>query len=121
MHTMLDDSCKSIETIDDISSIYKYSDEFPKGNVDYNLVSCGQTKEYKELKNKLKHFSNLPDYNEKYMCQLMCSCCKELKPETKESTRVTWWQFYRCMLRRIDHTKYKQTFARLGKLITHHM
>ena len=93
--------CSNIQTIKDISNqvdtIHKSEDK----NSDRKWVSCGQNDEYFELYNKYKSHFQL--YDEKIIAHLMCFCCKKLKPIGKE--KVTWKQFYECMIKQIRTDK----------------
>ncbi len=85
--------CTNIKTIEDVTDQVDYEDEDGGGAEDGNQVSCGQDNGYNELKNKYKeHFSN---FDEEWISTIMCKCCNELKPTSKE--KVSWSEYYECM------------------------
>ncbi len=112
--------CSTIETIQDVNDLWDYNDTISGGTNDEKWVSCGQDEKgsgYSELKNKFKeHFKGIS--KEKWIAKLMCQCCKKLKPTGKE--KVSWTDFYKCLLSKISEKETLNTYNRVKELIKWH-
>lgn len=108
--------CSNVKKISDVTNQIDYVDNKSGGKDDEKIVSCGQDGNYNELQDKYnKHFKHI---NEELIAQIMCKCCKELKPTVKE--RVTWLEFYECMKKKLNKEKYPKTIEKLNALIAYH-
>lgn len=108
--------CSKVKKITDVTNQVAYVDDNAGGKNDSNLVSCGQDDSYNELKDKYdRHFSHI---NEELIAEIMCKCCKSLKPTGKE--KVTWLEFYKCMKSKLNKTDHPKTIKKLDELIAYH-
>ena len=108
--------CSNVGKITDVTDQIDYKDTHGGGRGDSKLVSCGQDGSYNELKNKYdEHFNGIT--KESWMAELMCNCCKKLKPTGKE--KVLWSDFYKCILSKVSKEK-QRTFKKLQELIKWH-
>jgi len=108
--------CSNVKKITDVTDQIDYHDTHGGGQGDSKWVSCGQDNGYNELKNKFdKHFDGIT--KESWMAELMCKCCKKLKPNGTE--KITWSKFYKCILLKVPQDKEK-TFKKLNELIKWH-
>ena len=109
--------CSKVSTIKDVNDLWDYKDEHGGGKHDAKWVSCGQDVEnsgYSELKDKFdKYFDGVA--KEKWMGKLMCQCCNELKPTGTE--KVSWKDFYKCLLSKVSAEKSPRTYKTIEKLI----
>ena len=109
--------CSKVKKISDVTNQVDYVDDNAGGKNDSKLVSCGQDDSYNELRDKYnKHFSDIS--SEELIAQIMCKCCKELKPTGKE--KVTWLEFYKCMKSKLNMDKHPMTIKKLEELIAYH-
>lgn len=109
--------CSKVKKISDVTNQVDYVDDNAGGKNDSKLVSCGQDDSYNELRDKYnKHFSDIS--SEELIAQIMCKCCKSLKPTGKE--KVTWLEFYECMKSKLNKTNHPKTITKLDELIAYH-
>lgn len=108
--------CSNVKKITDVTDQIDYDDTRGGGQGDSKLVSCGQDGDYNELKDKFdEHFDGVA--KESWMAELMCNCCKKLKPTGKE--KVHWSEFYQCILSKVTD-KTPNTLKKLQGLIKWH-
>ena len=87
-------NCKKGITIEKINKHWNYEDDYPGGEGDSKLVSCGQQDGYNELeyilRKLIKHKGN-SNNSEDELIQALCECCNELESPRDRS------DFYRCL------------------------
>ncbi len=109
--------CSSVSTIQDVNDLWDYKDEHGGGKHDAEFVSCGQDKKssgYGELKDKFnKYFNGIT--KEKWISELMCACCNKLKPTGEE--KVTWKDFYKCIMSKVSEKDTPKTYNKIKELI----
>ncbi len=91
---------EDIQTIEDVTSHWKYLDAIGLGDRDNRLVACGQDTDsngYNELKDKYnKYYSHYPEAD---IARAMYECCKEKNSGglARYLTGTQWEQFYECL------------------------
>jgi len=87
--------CSNITKPEDITSQCDYTDEFPGGRNDRNLVSCcqGEDNSYNELKHFYEsNFSAIDRRNYgNSILESMCECCN------KKNSQMTWDEYKECV------------------------
>ena len=108
--------CNNVKKITDITDQIEYTDKKAGGKSDSQKVSCGQDNGYNELQNQYdKYFKDVPGIPEELIANIMCKCCKELKPTGNET--VSWNDFYKCMRSKLNMDKHPKTIKVLDSLI----